>query len=974
MRAPLALAALLGLVPTLAAQTKLLRFPDIHGDRVVFCHAGDLWLAPSQGGDASRLTAHPGLEFFPRFSPDGAWIAFTGQYDGDEQVYVVPSSGGVPRQLTFYPARGPLPQRWGWDNQVHGWSRDGQAVLFRSMREGWDLTDTRLYLAPLKGGPASALEMPDSGAGDLSPDMQRVVYSPLTRDFRTWKRYEGGWAQDLYIYERQTGKLEPVAHHVRTERDPMWIGDAIWFVSDRDGTLNLHSWSLADKEVVQRTRSTTHDVRWAARGEDGEIVYELGGELVVYDTRKHEERKLSIRVPDDGVSSRPEPMAADGHVEDASLSPKGERALYSARGDVHTVPIEKGHARNLTRTSGAHERLAAWSPDGAQVAFVSDASGEEEIWLAPQDASALPRQLSRGLAERITSLAWAPDGSSLVHSSASGRIWRVSAQGGERTLLAQDPAGMGGDYSISPDSRWLCYSAGDSNELRSLWIVPLAGGEPARVTDEMWNESNPLFSRDGQWLWFLSDREFAPQLFTGLEWNFAVNRTTGIYGLSLRKGAAHPFAPQSDEVTVRTAAAAPTEEQQQKGDAAPKPAEVAIDFEGLASRVVRVPVEADNYGGLAEGAKCLVTSRSGASFYGRAGDRKRELVAFDFDKRELFVLLGDVGDWNVSMDGSKLLANAGGWRLMDAGPKGKDASKTVATDGLRVQRVPKDEWRAIFHATWRRFRDYFYAPNMHGYDWNALKERYLPLVDHVAHRSDLNYVLGEMVAELNAGHAYVSGGEWTAPKRRPVALLGARLVLDQAAGRHRIERILQGQNEEERYRSPLTEVGVDVKEREWLLAIDGVELRADQDPYELLRDKGDRPLELLVGPEPRLEGARKVVVRPIASEEALNYHEWVQGRRRLVEKATNGRFGYLHIPDMGADGIREFIKWYYPQLNKEGLVIDVRSNGGGNVSRMIIERLRRQVLALTYPRTSDQPQTYPDGTFHGSLVCLLNET
>ena len=975
MRAPTALAVLIALPPVLQAQTKLLRYPDIHGDRVVFCHAGDLWLASRLGGDATRLTAHPGLELFPRFSPDGAWVAFTGQYDGDEQVYVVPATGGVPRQLTFYPARGPLPQRWGFDNQVHGWSRDGQSVLFRSMREGWDLTDTRLYFAPLKGGPAIALEMPVSGAGDLSPDMQRVVYSPLTRDFRTWKRYEGGWAQDLHIYERKTGRLEPVAHHVRTERDPMWIGDAIWFVSDRDGTLNLHSWDLADKEVVQRTRSTTHDVRWASRGEDGEIVYELGGELVVYDTRTHEQATLSIRVPDDGVSSRAEPVPAGGDIEDASLSPKGERALFSARGDVHTAPIEKGHARNLTRTSGAHERLASWSPDGSQVAFVSDASGEEELWLAPQDGSQPSRQLSRGLAERITALQWAPDGSCLVHASASGRIWRVEAATGERVQLAQDPAGSGGDFSFSPDSRWLAYSAGDANELRSLWIAPLRGGEPVRVTDEMWNESNPVFSRDGRWLWFLSDREFAPQLFTGLEWNFAVNRATGIYGLALAKGAEHPFGPQSDEVTVEGAQAdaAKAAQEPPKADAKAGRTEVAIDFEGLASRVVRIPVEADNYGGLAEGTKCLLTTRGGASFYGRAGDRKRELVAFDFDKRELVVLAGEVGDWSTSLDGTKLLANAGGWKLMDAGPKGKDGAKPIATDGLVVQRVPKDEWRAIFHAVWRRFRDYFYAPNMHGYDWDALKARYEPLVEHVAHRSDLNYVLGEMVAELNAGHAYVSGGEWVAPKRRGVALLGARIVLDAAAGRYRIERILKGQNEEERYRSPLTEVGVDVKEREWLLAVDGVELRPDQDPYEALRDKGDRPIELLIGAEPRLEGARKVRVRPIQSEESLNYLNWVLGRRALVDKLSNGRFGYLHIPDMGADGIREFIKWYYGQVRKEALIIDDRNNGGGNVSQMVLERLRRVLLGTAYSRHDQYARTYPGTVFTGPMICLLNE-
>ena len=992
-----------------AAQPKLLRFPDVHRDQVAFCYAGDLWLAPSNGGQATRLTAHPGLELFPKFSPDGAWIAFTGQYDGDEQVYVIPTSGGVPKQLTWYPARGPLTPRWGYDNQVYGWTPDGKSILFRSMRDGWALTDTRLYTVDFAGGLPEALPMPVSGGGDLSPGGKKVVYSPLTRDFRTWKRYEGGWAQDLYIYDLATAALEPVSHSKRTERDPMWIGNRIYFASDRDGTLNLFEFDPESKRTEQLTASKTWDVRWPSKGEDGEIVYEYGGELEVFDTKTRASRRLAIEVPNDGVAMRPSRAEVGDDVEGYGLSPKGERALFVARGDVFTAPIEKGAARNLTRSSDAHEREARWSPDGRRIAFLSDRSGEEELWVVAQDGASAPEQLTQGGQERRYGTTWSPDGERIAFHDKSGRIWVLTLADKTLREVARDKGGNAGDYTWSPDGAWLAFSLGDPNGFRSLYVWGAAEGRLERVTDELFNETEPVWDPKGEYLWYLSDREYAPQL-SQVEWNFATNRSTGIFALALRKDVAHPFPPESDEVTIegedekKDDAKPDAPKDDAPKDAAPKDAapkadpakgaaegqeaggkdgadakkkklpEVKIDFDGLAARVARVPVPADNYSGLNANEGHLFYARSGAPYYGRDSYRDTDLMAFSRKDRKAEAIAEDIQGYTPSADGSKLLVRAGGgFQRLDASLQGKDSKKPVSTAGLVADLVPQQEWTNAFHEVWRRFRDYFYVENMHGYDWAALRDQYAALLPAVAHRSDLNYVLGEMVAELNVGHAYIAGGDWDAPDRVPVALFGGRLELDRAAGRYRIAKIFAGQNQEDRYRSPLTEIGVDAKVGDYVLAIDGTDLTADVNPYRLLRGKADRPVKLTLNAKPAAEGSRVVSFRPITSETDLVYLEWVERNRKRVDELSGGRIGYLHLPNMGAEGIREFIKWYYGQVRKEGLVVDVRANGGGNVSQMVLERLRRTLLATGYSRNSDYTDTYPTVVFTGPMACLLNE-
>lgn len=937
------------LLPALAtSQTKLLRFPDIHGDMIVFCYAGDIWRVGTSGGTAVRLTTHNGQEIFPKISPDGEWIAFTGQYDGDEQVYIIPSSGGVPKQLTFYPARGPLSPRWGFDNQVYGWTRDGEGVLFRSMRYGWDLTDTQLFTVTVEGGLPVAMPMPVSGAGDYSPDGNWIVYSPLVRDFRTWKRYQGGWAQDLYIFNLKTYEATQITSHPRSDRDPMWIDEKVFFTSDRDGTLNIYSFEIASGDFEQLTFGDGFDVRWPSADETGQIVYELGGELRILDVRSGNAMDVTINVPNDGVAMRPSRVSAADNIEHSGLSPKGERVVFAARGDIFTAPIEKGPTRNLTRSSNAHDKWPNWSHDGKKIVFISDWDGEEELYLIDQDGKSKMEQITDGgKAMRYRPL-WSPDGDHIAFSDKNGKLFLLEVKSKKVREIADEKIGTVRDYTWSPQGGYLAFSMNDESGFGSIYIWSVKEKKLRRITGPYFNESEPVWDPNGDYLYYFADRQFAPQIGS-LEWNYVVDRETGIYALALRKDVKHPFPPQSDEVSTESEDKDEDKDDDDKKDKKKKEF-ISIDFEALSDRVARVPVKEDNYYNLNAIDGNLVYVRGRAFYYGRSSDVKPSLRIYSIEDREEETIVDDMSNYVLSRDGKKALVRSDSkYKLYDA-KASPDDPKTISTDGLMVDRIPAAEWAQIYNEVWRRFRDFFYVENMHGYDWEAIGNQYRDLLPYVAHRSDLNYVIGEVIAELSVSHAYISGGDYNIPDRPKVALPGARFELDDLSDRYRIVKILYGQNEEPRYRSPLTEIGVNINEGDYILAIDGEELTSGKNPYQLLRNKADRPVELTVSAKPGSKDTRRVTFAPITNERSLVYLAWVEHNRDYVAEKTRGRVGYLHIPDMGSSGIREFIKWYYPQIRKEGLVIDVRGNGGGNVSQMLIERLRRELLSVDYSR------------------------
>jgi tricorn protease len=958
--------------------SRLLRFPDVRHDHIVFTYAGDLWTVSTNGGTAVRLTASPGLELFAKYSPDGQHLAFTAQYGGDEQVYVMPAGGGVPQQLTFYPADGPLPERWGSDNEVYGWTPDGSAILFRSQRDAYMLTDSKLYTVPWRGGASTPLPMPVSGAGAFSPDGTRIAYSPLWRDFRNEKRYRGGWANELYIFDLTHPGLTRVTQDPGTDRDPMWIGNAVYFSSDRSGVFNLYRYDIGSGQTRQLTHYAEWDVRWPS-ADDQQIVYELDGELHLYDTRADVDRTLTITVPADATVTHAQTVNAADNIESATISPGGERVAVVARGDVFSVPVENGVTRNLTHSSTAHDREAAWSSDGKRLAYVSDRSGEEELYVQAQAGTTPARALTATVGLRYSTPRWSADDARIAIADQTGRITVIEVATTHSTVVARDPIDLAHDYRWSPDGRYLSYSLNDAAGYSGVYIWSAADGKSRRVTGENVDSHTPAWAPNGELLYFLSAREYQPMLST-VEFEFATDRQIGVFAVALTKNARNPYGVRDDEPgsnggkdTDDDPASAKTK--------TPRP--VSIDFDGIVQRAIRVPIEADDLSDLRVTDENLLYQRNGPLYYGRDSSSKPTVMSYSIKDREAKTVIDDVADWSPTADGKHVFAllTSREMKYAEIGTadeskadesKGNEA-KSISLAGLITTRVPAEEWHEIFREVWRRYRDFFYVSNMHGYDWEKLRARYEPLVDAVLNRADLNYVMAEMTAELVVQHAYIEGGDLGLPKRPFIALPGARFALDAKSGRYRISQIFAGENEEEVYRSPLTEVGVDVHVGDYVLSINGRELDAGTDPYELLQAPANEPVEWRVAATPDGKNARSIRYRPLASEAPLLYLKWTSANRARVTDMSHGRLGYIHIPDMGEAGLREFIKWWYPQVRKEGLIVDVRDNGGGNISEMLIERLARTVHGTGFSRNAEAPYTYPRVAQSGPKVALINE-
>jgi len=793
-----------------------------------------------------------------------------------------------------------------------------------------------------------------------------MVYSPRFRDFRPEKRYSGGQANKLYIYDMATNDAVLISDSPFASRDAMWIGNTIYYNSDKGGKFNLYAYDPGSKKTAAVTAFRDWDVRWPSSDDQSRIIYERNGELEILDIASKRSNQLSITVPDDGVNKRPRQTSVANRISSYDLSPKGERAVFSARGDIFTVPIEKGGTRNLTRSSGANDRFPAWSPDGRWIAYMSDQSGEDEVWLVAQDGSAAPQQLTTGGSAQRYGPQWSSDSKKIVFGDKNGRVCVIDVATKKMQMIVDAPNGQILDYTFSPKGNFVAYSMQERSGVNSMYIWSSADNKNYRVTPEMFNSGSPAWDPNGGYLYFISAREYAP-LISNSEFNYATNRMTMIYAVALRKDAKNPYGPESDEVVV-------TEEKKDATPASTSPGSETIDFDGIELRASKVPLSADNYGGLAVTKGNLVYSVQAPFYYGRPADTQSSVRVFSIKDRKETTLASGTGGFAVSADGSKLMSSQQGtYFVMDANPAGERSRKNISTAGMVTEINPAEEWNQIFNEVWRQYRDWFYAPNMHGYDWAKIRDDYKKWLPYVNHRSDLNYLLSEMQSELSVQHAYIDGGDFNLPPRVRVALPGARFQVDKASNRYRISKIFAGQNEEDIYRSPFTEVGSRARVGEYVIAIDGQNVTADRDIYSYLRGKADSTVTFTLNDKPTADGARTVTIKPLTSENDLVYLDWVLDNRRRVDQLSNGRLGYLHIPDMGAPGLREFIKWFYPQLRKEGLVVDVRANGGGNVSRMLIERLRRKVLGINYNSYSEDGNTYPDAAFMGPMIALLNE-
>ncbi len=952
---------------TLFAQDKLLRFPTIYKDKVVFTYAGDLWLASVNDGIARKLTNSPGIELFARFSPDGKWIAFSGEYDGQRGVYVIPSDGGVPRRLTYYPAH-KMPDRFGYDFIVFGWTPDGKKILFRSLKESFSVWLGRLYLVDLEGHFPEPLPFPYGGFASFNANGTKLAMNRVFRDFRTWKRYKGGQQQDIWIYDLKHNTMERLTKYDGMDHIPMWYNNRIYFVSDRSYTANIFYYDITTKEVKQVTHFKEYDVNWPSLG-DGQIVFENGGDLYVLNLTDHSLKKLNIYLHYDKITARPTYKKVSNFIESYDVAPGGKRIVVAARGEVFTVPAQKGDPRNLSHTPGARERSVTWSPDGKWVAYISDESGEDEIYIVRQDGLGKPRQITTNSQGYRFRPVWSPDSKKLAFADKNLKLYIVDVLTRKVTFVDSATRWEIRDYSWSPDSKWLAYAKPLSNDMNSIFIYHLPTGKIHPVTSEMTNDYAPVFDPEGKYLYFISSRDYNP-LLGNFEMSYVYRNMDRVYVMTLRKNEKSPFAPESDEVEPGKTTNKPKEEK------STRPPAVVIDFEGIQNRVVALPIKPGEYGNLqAIAGKVFYSQSPLRGLNGPIAGGEPVIKYFDFKEKKEKTFLSGTGSFAISADGKYLAYRKGKEMGIVEISKGeaKIGDGAVKLDKLEIYWNPPQEWAQMFNEAWRLERDYFYAPNMVGVNWPAIREKYGKLLPYVAHRFDLNYLLGEMVAELSTSHAYVGGGDMPKAKEFPVALLGIRVTPDYAQGRYRITKILHGENWISDRRSPLTEPGINVREGDYIIAINGQNVTTERNFYAYLQNMANRQITLVVNSKPSTIGTRTYTVKPISSEFNLNYLTWVEHNRRYVEEKTNGQVGYIHIPDMGARGLNEFVKTFYAQIKKKGIIIDVRYNGGGFVSQMILERLKRTLAGLGKARNMKELYTYPDAAYYGHLVCLANE-
>ena len=941
-------------------EARLLRFPTTNGTDVVFTYAGDLYTAPLSGGEARRLTSHIGYELFARFSPDGKTIAFTGEYDGNREVYVMPADGGEPRRLTYTStnARDDVGDRMGPNNIVMTWTAGGQNIIFRN-RIG-DGFQGKLWMAPVNGGMPQALPLPEGGFCSYSPDGKQLAYNRVFREFRNWKYYRGGMADDIWLYDPQAKKVVNLTDNVAQDICPMWIGDDIYFISDRDKTMNLFVYHTATKQTEKVTDYTDYDIKFPST--DGkQIVYEHGGYLYRFDPQTRKAEQIHITLNAENVYARTERKQVSDYVTAAGLSADGKRLAVTARGEVFDVPAKNGVTRNITRTPGANERGADWSPDGKYIAYISDRTGETEIYLQPADGGD-PIQLTTGNDTYIRSLVWSPDSKTVLYTDRKNRIVTVDVATKAKTVVMQNPEQEFYGVAFSPDSRWLTYTKPAANDFSVVYVYNLSTKKEYPVTEKWYNSSSPVFSTDGKYLVFESDRDFNP-IYGRLEWNHVYTRMGGIYLAMLTEDTPSPFLPEDESVTTpaQDKEKSDAKESKDKKGAQAEDNSVQIDPEGIVGRIVKLPLSAGNYWNLYSDGQTVWYYGNGGTHAFNLKEQEDKLVAENAlmapvagSKKVLYMrgnslCVGELSTGKVSLDNE------------------------VSLDDMVAFIDYNQEWAQIFDEAWRAYRDGFYVENMHGVDWRAIKEKYAVLVPYAKTRLDLNYIIGGMIAELACGHAYVNPGEYAKPERIDMGLLGAELSRDEKTGFYRIDRILPGAPYSEKLRSPLTEPGMEIKEGDYITSIDGVSTASVKNIYQLLIGKAGVLTELGINSKASAQGARKVIVKPTDNEYPLYHYNWVQKNIRRVEEATNGRVGYIYIPDMGPEGLNEFARYFYPQLDKEALIIDDRANGGGNVSPMIIERLLRKPYRMTMSRVSTKTGTIPDATQYGPKVLLINK-
>lgn len=956
-------------------ESRLLRFPAASPTEVVFSYAGDLYTVPRAGGQARRLTTSPGYEMFPHFSRDGKQIAFTGQYDGNTEIFVMPSAGGEPKRITYTSTlvRDDVADRMGPNNIVMSWSPDDKSVIYRSRGTSFNAFKGKLYRAPLSGDLSEELPFAVAGWTTFNEDGSKMAMNRVFREFRTWKYYKGGMADDIWIYDTKSGASENVTSNPAQDIFPMYYKDKVYFLSDRDRIMNLFSYDTKTKQTTKLTDFKDYDCKFPSIGGDA-IAFENAGFIYLFDLKTGKTDQLHITISEDFSSGRNKQVDASKYITSYAVSPDGKRAAFGGRGDIFSLPAKNGVTRNLTRSSNAHDRNVEWSPDGQWISYISDRTGEDEVYVQRQDSIGTARQITRGGGSYKFNPIWSPDSKYLLLADRNQDLYYVRVSDGDKKLVTHSDYREMHEYSWSPDSKWITYTeAGRAREFDVVRVYNITNGKNIAVTDKWYNSGQPAFSPDGKYLYFASERDFNPT-YSNTEWNHAYVDMSKPYLVRLQKEGKSAFENHSDEVYLETKSSEPAKTEDKKESkkkpetkAAPDKetvSNVIIDEEGLADRIESLPVPPGNYSG-------LIPSHDG--LYYTTGSA-RALSTFKFfnlnDKKETD--LGNFNGYTASADAKKILIKKGNdYYIEDLNGSKIETKNKVSLDGMKVVADTRAEWKQIFNESWRQMRDYFYDPSMHGVNWATIRDKYAPLLPYVNHRNDLTYILGEMVGELNVGHAYVSSGDRPDVERIKMGLLGARFSRDKS-GYYRVDSLLLGESWDKSLVSPLKAPGVDVRQGNYIISVNGVETSKLDNLFQALTGQADQLVEMTVNTKPSAAGARKVIVKPIADESALYYHQWVQDNIAKVTAASGGKIGYVHIPDMGVDGLNQFARYFYPQLDKEALIIDDRGNGGGNVSPMIIERLRREPGLGTMMRNSKVSSLKPDVQV-GPKVCLIDQ-